>query len=56
MSVFSTFSIVLENLLFEQINDHLQSKFSKHLTGFRKSHSTQNALPVMIDEMETYFE
>ena len=45
----STFSKVFEKLLFEQINDHMQSKFSKHLTGFRKNHSTQNALLVMIE-------
>ena len=28
----------------------MQSKFSKHLTGFRKSHSTQNALLVIIEK------
>ena len=38
---------------FEQINDHMQSKFSKHLTGFRKNHSTQNALLVMIEKRKT---
>ena len=43
----STFSKVFQNLLFEQINDHMQSKFSKHLTDFRKSHSTQNILLVI---------
>ena len=40
---------------FEQINDHMQSKFSKHLTGFRKNHSTQNALLVMIEKWKTIF-
>ena len=49
----STFSKVFEKLLFEQINDHMQSKFSKHLTGFRKNHSTQNALLVMIEKWKT---
>ena len=44
---------VFEKLLFEQINDHMQSKFSKHLTGFRKNHSTQNALLVMIEKWKT---
>ena len=48
VSMLSTFSI--EKLLFEQINDHMQSKFSNHLTGFRKNHSTQNALLVMIEK------
>ena len=50
VSMLSTFSKVFEKLLFEQINDHMQSKFSKHLTGFRKNHSTQNALLVMIEK------
>ena len=45
-----TFSKVFEKLLFEQINDLMQSKFSKHLTGFRKNRSTQNALLVMIEK------
>ena len=49
----STFSKVFEELLFEQINDHMQSKFSKHLTGFRKNHATQNALLVMIEKWKT---
>ena len=45
----STFSKVFEKLLFEQINDHMQSKFSQHLTGFCKNHNTQNALLVIIE-------
>ena len=49
----STFSQVFEKLLFEQINDHMQSKFSKHPTGFRKNHSTQNALLVMTEKWKT---
>ena len=31
----------------------MQCKFSKHLTGFRKNHSTQNALLVMIEKWKT---
>ena len=45
-----TISKVFGKLLFEQINDHMQSKFSKHLTGFRKNHRSQNALLVMIEK------
>ena len=44
----SIFLKVFEKLLFEQINGHMQSKFSKHLTGFRKNHSIQNALLVLL--------
>ena len=47
------FSKVFEKLLFEQINDHMQSKFSKHLTGIHKNHSTQNALLAMIEKLRT---
>ena len=50
VSMHSTFSKVFEKLLFEQINDNMQSKFSKHLTDFCKNHSTQNALLVMIEK------
>ena len=53
VSMLSTFSKVFEKLLFEQINDHMQSKFSKHLTGSCKNHSTQNALLVMIEKWKT---
>ena len=53
-SMLSNFSKVFEKL-FEQINNHMQSKFSKHLKGFRKNHSTQNALLVMIEKRETVF-
>ena len=31
----------------------MQSKFSKHLTGFPKNHSTQNVLLVMIEKWKT---
>ena len=53
VSMLSTFSKMFEKLLFEQTNDHMQSKFLKHLTGFRKNHSTQNALLVMIGKWKT---
>ena len=48
VSMLSTFSKVFEKLIFEQINDSLQSKFCKHLTGFRKNYCTHNALLLMI--------
>ena len=53
VSMLSPLSKVFEKLLFEQINDHMQSKFSKYLTGFRKNHSTQNALLTMIEKRKT---
>ena len=44
---------MFEKPKFEQVNDHMQSKFSKHLTGFWKIHSTQNALLVIIEKWKT---
>ena len=46
--VLSIFLKVFEKLLFEQINGHMQSTFSKHLTGFPKNHSIQNALLILL--------
>ena len=48
LSMLSTFWKMFEKLLFEQINDHMQCKISKHLTGFRKNYSTQNPLLITI--------
>ena len=31
----------------------MQSKFAKHITGFRKNHSTQNALLVVTEKWKT---
>ena len=53
VSMLSSFSKVFKKLLFEQINDHMQSKSSKHLAGFRKNHSTKNALLVMNEKRKT---
>ena len=53
VSMLSTFSKVFEKLPFEQINDHMQGKFSKHLTGFHKNYGTQNALLVITEKCET---
>ena len=46
----SMFTTVFEKLLFEQINNCMEDKFSKHLTGFQKNRSTQNSLLVMIEQ------
>ena len=53
VSMLSTFSEVFEKLLIDQINDHMQNKFSKHLIGFCKNHNTQNAPLVMIEKGKT---
>ena len=43
-SMFSNFSKVFERLIYNQLNDFTETKFSKFLTGFRKNHNAQNAL------------
>ena len=50
MSMFTTFSIVFEKLLLEQINNYIENRFSKHPTGFHKNHSTQNILLFIIEK------
>ena len=50
ISMLSSFLKIFEKLLFELINDHIQVTFSKHLTGFRRNHVTQNILLVMIEK------
>ena len=49
------FKKVFEKLLFEQITDHMQNKFPKHLTCFRKNYSTQSVLLVMIENWKGIF-
>ena len=46
-------SKVFERLLANQLNDHLESSFSKLLCGFRKGHSTQHAILNLIRSWET---
>ena len=53
MNMLSTFSKLFEKLLFEKVNDHRQSKFSKHRTGFCKNHRTQDGVLVMIEKWKT---
>ena len=50
MSMVPALSKVFEKMQFEQITDHIQNKFSKHLTGFRKNHGTQVAPVVIIEK------
>ena len=43
-------SKVFEPILYTQINDYLQNKLSKYVTGFRKSHGTQYSLMIMLQK------
>ena len=50
VSVLSHASKIFERIVFNQMNLFFESKFSPQLTGFRKNHSTQNALLNMIEK------
>ena len=49
-SVFPHASKIFERIVFNQMNIFFESRFSPVLTGFRKNHSTQNALLNMIEK------
>ena len=43
-------SMFFERILYTQINNYMQNKLSKYLTGFRKSHGTQHSLMIMLEK------
>ena len=43
------FAKLFERIVYSQLNDYIENKFSKYLTGFRKNHNTQNSLLRMIE-------
>ena len=45
-------SKVFEKIIYDQINSFMENKISKCVTGFRKSHSTQPSLIVMLEKWE----
>ena len=44
VSTLSSFSKIFEKLIYLQLNNYMQNKFSVYLTGFWKNHGTQHAL------------
>ena len=44
---------VFEKLIYSQINTYPSDKFSKYLTRFHKNHTTQHALPNMIENWKS---
>ena len=50
VSVFPHASKIFERIVFNHMNIFFESRFSPVLTGFRKNHSTQNALLNMIEK------
>ena len=53
VSILSNFSKVFQRLIYNQLNEFTEAKFSKFLTGFRKNHNTQYALLRMIENWKT---
>ena len=49
ISTLRKFAELLESIIYLQLNDYMENKFSKYLTGFRKNHNTQNSLLRMIE-------
>ena len=53
ISVMKAFATVFERLLFKQLNNFIELKFSPLLCGFRKGHSTQHALINLLEDWRT---
>ena len=53
VSTLSNFSKIFEKLIYLQLNNYIQNKFSVYLTGFRKNHGTQHALLKIIEAWKT---
>ena len=49
VSILSNFSKAFERLIYSQLNEFMETKFSKFLTGFQKNHNTHYALQRMIE-------
>ena len=53
VSSLSNFSKIFEKLIYWQLSNYMENKFSIYLTGFRKNHVTQHALLKMIETWKT---
>ena len=49
ISTLSNFAKFFESIIYSQLNDYMENKFSKYLTGFRKNHNTK--LPLKNDRI-----
>ena len=45
-------SVVFECMLYTQINNYMQNKLSKYVTGFCNSYGTQHSLMIMSEKLE----
>ena len=49
ISTLSNFAKLFESIIYSQLNDYMENKFSKYFTGFPKNHNTQKSLLTMIE-------
>ena len=49
ISTLSNFAKLFESIIYSQLNDYMENKFSKYLTEFRGNHNTQNSHLRMIE-------
>ena len=40
LSALSNFAKLFESIIYSQLNDYMENKFTKYLIGFRKNHNT----------------
>ena len=50
ISVLKAFAKILERLLYKQLNNFIEHKFSPLICGFRKGHNTQHALIKLLED------
>ena len=43
-------SKIFKRILYAQINNSMENKLSKYVTGFRKSHGKQHSLMIMLEK------
>ena len=53
ISLLSHMSKVFERILYNQLNDFMKDKLSNILIGFRKGHSAQHSLLIMIEKRKS---
>ena len=44
ISTLSNFAKLFESIIYSQLDDYIENKLSKYLTGFHLNHKTQNSL------------
>ena len=52
VSTLSSFSKIIEKLIYSQVNSYIEPKLSKYLVGFRRKHNIQHALLRMIESWQ----